>query len=93
MQYKLCAVILLLVLVSGCTSVRDQGIVLSLQADPSPMFSQSSTLLHIDVDNRNQKTISNVVVNLFDAGLLFGQCAKYFERLLPYEFQSVACQL
>lgn len=95
----LCA-LLLIILLSGCTSIRDQGLVMSLQADPPVMFSETSTLLHIDIDNRNQKSIRNVVVDLFDTGLLADaglsserRCSKYFDRLLPYEFQSITCRL
>lgn len=107
-KYKLAGLILLLVLVSGCTSIRDQGLVMALQADPSTVFSKSSTLIHIDIDNRNQKTISNVFVDLFDTGYLFdagilsiesgnlivsGKCSQTFDRLLPFEFQSMICKL
>ncbi len=102
-KYTLCALILLLVVASGCTSIRDQGLILAMQADPPIIFSESSTLLHIDVDNRNQKSITNVVVDLFDVGLLARasllsdrgpeKCYRYFDRLLPYEFQSITCGL
>ena len=98
-QYTL-GCLIFLILVSGCTSIRDQGLVVALQADPPTVFSRSTTLLHIDIDNRNQKSMTNVQVDLFDTGLLstpgnFGpeKCSKYFGRLLPYEFQSITCLL
>lgn len=92
MKYVI-ACISLLVLISGCTTIRDQGLVLALQADPRDVFSQTSTILHIDIDNRNSKSVWNVVVDLFDTGLLTGGCSRYFDRLLPLEFQSVSCRL
>src|SRR3989338_2293739 len=94
-EYKMAALVLLLVAVSGCTSIRDQGLAVALQADPPSVFSESVTTLHIDVDNRNEKSLRNVVVELFDTGLLslIGKCSQNFDRLLPYEFQSISCTL
>ena len=86
--------ILSIMLVAGCTSLPSRGLSLTLQADPSTVFSKSSTTLHIDVDNQNTKSIDNVVVELFDTGLLQGEkCSKFFPRLLPYEFQTISCKL
>lgn len=84
----------LLVFVSGCTGVTNQGLSITMQADPPIVFSGSSTLVHIDVDNRNQNSMDNVVVELFDSGMLAAnKCIKFFDHLLPYEFQTISCQL
>lgn len=87
-------VILLLVAIAGCTAIRDTGLSVSLQADPPAVFSNGSTALHIDLDNRQEKSARNVVVELFDTGLLSAnKCYRFFDRLLPYEFQSIMCRL
>ena len=91
----LLALIASVVLISGCTSVRSsEGIVMNLQADPSSVFANSSTILHIDVDNRQDKSAYNVLVQLFDTGLLRAdECIAAFPRMLPYEFQTFGCVL
>lgn len=102
MKYITVIAILSVLAVAGCTSISNsQGLSVTLQADPSTVFSKSGTILHIDVDNRDQKTLNNVRVELFDTGLLqfidplhqSSKCLKSFPRLLPYEFQSLACSL
>ncbi len=84
-----------IVVISGCASVRSSdGLVIRLQADPPGVFSNGFTVLHIDVDNRQEKSVRNVIVQLFDAGFLqTAGCIRRFDRLLPNEFQSVACSL
>lgn len=84
-----------LIAISGCTSVQNGGgLSVALQADPPRVFSSGFTTLHIDLDNRQSKTISNVVVELFDTGLLQSEpCRRILPRMLPNEFQSVACTL
>src|SRR3989344_439390 len=79
---------------SGCSAVKSDGLSIRLSADPSPVFSGSSTVVSIDVDNRNDKSINDVVVKLFDTGVLRGQtCGAVFPRLLPQEFQTISCRL
>lgn len=96
MRYAIIIIaILSLLVVSGCTSVTTgNGLIVSLQADPPTVFSNSFLDLHIDVDNRNIKTLRNVVVELFDTGMLQSNgCRREFTSLLPNEFQSISCQL
>ncbi|MFA4820479.1 MAG: hypothetical protein WC613_06005 [Candidatus Aenigmatarchaeota archaeon] len=95
MRCAVVIVILSVLAVSGCTSVTTgNGLVVSLQADPPMVFSNSVLDLHIDVDNRNMKTIRNVVVELFDTGMLQSNgCMREFSSLLPNEFQSISCRL
>ena len=87
--------LLAVIAISGCASVQNRGgLYVALQADPSRVFSSGFTTLHIDMDNRQSKTISNVVVELFDSGLLQSEpCKRIFPRMLPNEFQSIACTL
>lgn len=84
--------IALIIAISGCASVSRGGFSISLQADPPSVFSGSFTTLHIDLDNAQDKSIRNVMVELFDTGFLRGEkCGKAFPRMLPFEFQSIAC--
>lgn len=91
----LLALVASVVLISGCTSVRSgDGVVVELQADPPSVFANSSTIIHIDVDNRQEKIVYDVVVQLFDKGTFMGnECIASFPRMLPNEFQSIACLL
>ncbi|HLD39225.1 MAG TPA: hypothetical protein VJB05_02855 [archaeon] len=96
MRYAIIMITILSVLViSGCTSMTtSDGLTVSLQADPPIVFSNSALDLHIDVDNRNVKTLRNVVVELFDTGMLKSDgCMRVFPSLLPNEFQSLSCRL
>lgn len=94
MRPPILMLLLAVIIVSGCTSISGEGFVVSLQADPPRMFSDGFSVLHIDVDNRQEKSVKNVAVELFDTGLLQGQgCSKVMDRMLPYEFQSLACTL
>lgn len=95
MRYAIIIVILSVLTVSGCTSVTmGDGLAVSLQADPPIVFSNSALDLHIDVDNRNMKTLRNVIVELFDTGVLESNgCMREFPSLLPNEFQSISCRL
>lgn len=93
MKYSSIALVAIM-FISGCTSVvAPTGLSVAMQADPTVVFSKSNTILHIDVDNRQNKAARNVLIEMFDAGLLRGQCRQFFDRLLPYEFQSIACRL
>ena len=83
----------IVILAGGCTSIREGGLSVALQADPPNVFSKSTTLLHIDLDNRQEKQVNNVDVGLFDAGLLDGRCSQHYDRLLPFEFQTMTCSL
>lgn len=89
------AILLILILaVGGCTSISGGGPLLTLQADPPTVFSNSLTTLHIDLDNRQEKSIRNVRIELFDTGLLKSDaCTRFFPRMLPREFQSLSCRL
>src|SRR3989338_5713181 len=91
----LLALVASVVLMSGCASVRSGGgLVVELQADPPSVFVNSSTIIHIDVDNRQEKSVDNVVVELFDNGTFIGNdCIASFPRMLPNEFRSIACLL
>lgn len=83
-----------IILTSGCTStnVAPSGVTLALRADPSPVFSGSTTSVYLDLDNKDDKTIDNVKLEVFDAGLFGGNpCGKLFARMLPYEFQTIQC--
>ena len=83
--------------ISGCTSVSNGGLSMKLTADPSPVFSGTSTVVSIDVDNTNAKSIDNVVVQLFNTGILTTDkdetCGGSFPRFLPMQFQSIICRL
>ncbi len=84
----------MIIAAGGCTSISNSGLSVTLQADPPRIFSDSFTTLHIDLDNRQDKSIQNVIVDLFDTGLLTAEkCGRVFPRLLRYEFQSISCSL
>ena len=96
MRYAIIIAILSVLAISGCTSVTTgNGLVVSLQADPPFAFSNSALDVHIDVNNHNMKTLRNVVVELFDTGMLKSEgCRREFSRpMLPNEFQSISCRL
>ncbi len=95
----------LIILVSGCTSVATEGLSVTLQANPSRIFSESFSTLHIDLDNHDSKMLSNVVVSAFDTGILkaynvdnYGNvvyeiCSVDVGNIVPYEFRTVSCLL
>ena len=64
--------IALLIAVSGCVSqtASNNGLVVTLSADPPRVFQNQATTLFIDIDNTDVKKLNNVIFELFDAGIM-----------------------
>lgn len=95
-RFLIIVLLALVIVIAGCTSVKSgEGVVMNLQADPPSVFAKSRTLLHMDVDNRQDKSVYNVLVEIFDTGTLRANqpCIASIPRLLSYEFQTYACWL
>ena len=62
----------LLIAASGCVSqnARNSGLVVTLSADPPGIFQNQQTTLFVDIDNTDEKTLNNVVFELFDTGIM-----------------------
>jgi hypothetical protein len=96
-----------LIFISGCTAIKaGDGLALSLYADPPTIFGNDYTTLHVDLDNKDVKTLENVVVDVFDTGLLRiattedwqniytdKMCWKRYESLKPGQFDTFSCSL
>jgi len=110
MKYVLLVSILIvpLIFLSGCTTTQvGSGLFMSLYSDPQTMFGDDITTLYIDIDNRDTKTIDNVIVTAFDTGILeflatedwqyryegYPVCQKEYNNFAPSQFDTFSCKL
>ncbi len=95
--------LLLVILFSGCTSVVPSGLQVTLEANPSRMFSESFSTLHVDIDNHDSKILRDVSFSAFETGILDayrlnngepgGACETSFAQIRPGEFKTFSCVL
>jgi len=60
-----------IVLVSGCTNTNtytSEGVVINMEATPSGVLENSNTLVYVDVDNKDIKTMNRVFIDIYDYG-------------------------
>ncbi|MDI6721603.1 MAG: hypothetical protein QMD85_04385, partial [Candidatus Aenigmarchaeota archaeon] len=72
MKYGIIMAFIALAIASGCVSRvdRNEGLVVTMAADPPQVFQNQATTVFIDLDNRDGKKINNVIFELFDAGIM-----------------------
>ncbi len=82
----------------GCVSLQQNyGLVLNLQSDPSAVFQNSITKVHVDVTNTDIKRLENVRAEIFNRGLMTHLneqlCVQSgdFGMLLVGEFRTFSC--
>ncbi|MBI3190511.1 hypothetical protein HYZ41_02290 [archaeon] len=97
-KYYFFLLLALVVLLSGCTQSNTVGgsIFLHLSTDSTTVFSGNNVRINVDMENRNPRSVTNVAVSVFDAGLMNiagGQCVKSFPKVLPNELKTFACPM
>lgn len=90
--------LLLVVFTVGCTTEANNGLQISMQADPPVVFENGKTTIHVDVRNEDIKILDRVVLDIFNYGLMipvdertcFSQLHK--ERtLFRDQFETFSC--
>lgn len=98
----LCILPAIIILFAACTQVipSQENVRITMTAVPSPVPTNSKTLLYIDVENNSTKTYSDIMIELFDcAGFTLdgrkceGNCWVGFGNFLPGEFRTLVCNL
>lgn len=88
---------LLLIVFSGCVSTqRNDGLVFTLSADPPRAFTSDNVRVIMDVENTDTKEYKDIVIDVFDKGVLEGGCDNfYYDALLPIggngQFKTYYC--
>lgn len=65
---------------------------MKLQADPPTVFTQGVLRLNVDLDNQNSRSIKNVLIDVFDTGVLEGEtCRRVFSEMTANQFITFFC--
>lgn len=87
----------LLVFISGCIinapAATSEGVSMKLSASPPQVFAGRETTLYIDVENKNQKAITDIESDAFDKGMLLGSCKGEIDSMEKNEFKTFICRL
>lgn len=61
-----------LILLSGCVSNGsfEHGLFVTMQADPQTIFTDRETTVYVDIENRGERSIRDITVDIFDVGLM-----------------------
>ncbi|MBI4162498.1 MAG: hypothetical protein HY513_02350 [Candidatus Aenigmarchaeota archaeon] len=74
--------------------VPSDGLTITLQADPSSVFTDKETKIFLDVANNDVKTYENIVVEIFDMGIMTGPaCSDSKPELRPGNLFTKQCSL
>ena len=73
--------ILALIFISGCTSASTVGggLFIDIRPDKPQVFASDNVVINIDIDNKNTRRVTDVKVDIFDAGLMS------FDNILQYD--------
>ncbi len=88
--------LILLVALTACVggNVPMDGLSITLQADPSSVFTDKETKVFIDVINNDAKTYENIIVEIFDMGIMTGTaCQDTRPELRPRSLFTKQCTL
>ncbi len=94
---KIYIILILLVAVSACNNIPSgtitEGLDLRVEVSPNKLFPNGRVTLLIDAENKDEKTFSNVVIDVFDKGQLLGNCQRSVPQIRPQAIESLECQL
>ncbi|MFC2143461.1 hypothetical protein ACFLQN_03610, partial [Candidatus Aenigmatarchaeota archaeon] len=96
MKYILGITLLFAILISGCiqSAPVSEGLGLRMIASPTSVFKGEMVDIFIDVENKDQVTLDTVMFEVFDTGLLMGDCGtQYIGELRSGQFKSHRCIL
>ena len=96
-KQKIFSLVLLLIALSGCTAIGPstitEGLDLRVEVSPNKLFPNGRVALLIDAENKDEKTFSNVVIDVFDKGQLLGNCQRSISQIKPGAIESLQCEL
>ncbi|MFH0832709.1 MAG: hypothetical protein V1900_03260 [Candidatus Aenigmatarchaeota archaeon] len=90
------ALLILAVLVAGCTQKAADGelIIKITDVNPEKIFTGGKTIVTMDVENNGNRTIRNVFIDFFETGFLMkGVCSKNIAELSPGGYDTLSCEL
>jgi hypothetical protein len=64
--------LLILIFLSGCTGNNgyEDGLFVTMQADPPTAFSDHDVTVYVDIENRGERPINDVTIHIFDVGIM-----------------------
>ena len=94
-NYNFYIILVLLIAVSGCNgiSTASEGLDVRIETSPNKLFPGGKVTLFIDVENKDEKTYNNILIDVFDTGELVGECQKAIQQMKPQAIGSLECQL
>ncbi len=92
---KIYVILIFLVAISACNGPlpSSEGLDVRIETSPNKLFPGGKVTLFIDVENKDEKTFENILIDVFDTGELVGECQKTIPQMKPQAIQSLECQL
>ncbi len=88
-------ILILVATIAGCASFTafTEGLDIRIETSPDKLFPGGEIVLFSDVENTDDKTYKNILIDVFDKGQLSGDCKKAAGEMKPESIESLECKL